>query len=91
VILRVVRAGEGVEEVDPVVTAGHGAGNEEQADVVHEAGAGRRRLEAHIHTKGRNAVPRLPDFANSLKLRMKAASRIVDFGCSFFALLAIFE
>src|SRR4029077_12323026 len=57
-------------------------GNGEQADVVHEVGAGRSRLEAHIHTKGRNAVPRRPDLANSLKLRMKPASRLSDFGCS---------
>jgi hypothetical protein len=87
----VVRAGEGVGEVDPAVTAEPEEGKEQQADVVHEAGAGRSRLEAHIHTKGRNAVPRLPDFANSLKLGMKAASRLSDFGCSFFADLAVFE
>ena len=49
-ILRVVIAGEGVEEVDPAVAAEHEGGNEEQADVVHEVGVGRSRLEAHIHT-----------------------------------------
>jgi len=44
VILRVLRAGEGLEEVDPAVVAEHGAGNEQQADVVHEVGAGRTTL-----------------------------------------------
>ena len=79
VILRLVIVGEGVEEVDHAVAAEHEEGAEEQADEVHEVGAGRSRLEAHIHTKGRNAVPRRPDLANSLKLRMKPASRLSDF------------
>ena len=55
VILRLVIAGEGVEDVDPAVAAEHGAGNEEQADEVHEVGAGRSRLEAHIHTNSETA------------------------------------
>ena len=46
VILRVVRAGEGVEEADPAVAAELEEGAEEQEDDVHEAGAGRSRFEA---------------------------------------------
>ena len=46
VILRVVRAGEGIEEADPAVVAEHEEGAEEQEDDVQEAGAGRSRFEA---------------------------------------------
>ena len=50
VILRLVIAGERVEEVDPAVAVEHEEGNEEQEDEVHEVGVGRSRLEAHMHT-----------------------------------------
>jgi hypothetical protein len=51
VILRVVRAGEGVEEADPAVVAEHEEGAEEQEDDVHEAGAGRSRRSVSLSVR----------------------------------------